>query len=133
MGAKREPYHFVNFDCAPSPSHTHRPQTKWKTMEQLDFAFAVYFPSCCARAGLLSRGVFGRFSFSSSLTQKNIYRNKTSEIKRVGPRRVPIVCLLFFPFLGRVDFDFSVPAKFGGFFYRPNFGGFFYRPPCSSN
>ena len=41
MGAKREPYHFVNFDCAPSPSHTHRPQTKWKTMEQFDFAFAV--------------------------------------------------------------------------------------------
>ena len=43
MGAMREPYHFVNFDCAPSPSNTNRPQTRWKTTGQLDFAFALYF------------------------------------------------------------------------------------------
>ena len=47
MGAKREPYHFVNFDCAHPLPHT---QTA-NTMED-NFAFAVYFPSCCARANL---------------------------------------------------------------------------------
>ena len=78
MGAKREPYHFVNFDCAPSPSHTHRPQTKWKTMEQLDFAFVVNFPSCCARANLqplqISRDTL-KFGFDPQL---QIYFRRSS-------------------------------------------------------
>ena len=52
---KREPHHFANFGCVPSPFRTHRPQTKWKTMEQLDFFRKVFATGCICRGCKLAR------------------------------------------------------------------------------